>query len=132
MKKITEIFIIVDDDPENNYITKHALKKTLPGVALLDFTNPELAIEYIKSKEAEKFSNAILLLDINMPQMSAWEFLDKLEYLPPSVHNRLNIYINSSSVNPSDIERSRTHPRIIDFIEKPLSKEVIEKFFVQV
>ncbi|HET6990468.1 MAG TPA: response regulator, partial [Bacteroidia bacterium] len=96
-------FIILDDDPVNNFICKEVIKLTFkePQV-VLDFTNPEKCLEYITAhfKGNPECAPIALFVDINMPIMSGWEFLEKFSQLDESVRKMFDIYMISSSINP--------------------------------
>ncbi len=72
-------FILVDDDPLTNLLTKKIIERNLGEVEVKDFDIPELALEYIETEFDNKQSNGktVLFLDINMPTLTGWEFLDK-------------------------------------------------------
>lgn len=74
-------------------------------------------------------SEITLFLDINMPTITGWEFLEKFQEFTDSVKNQFNIYMLSSSIDPSDIQRAKLNPLVIDFIEKPLSKAILADIF---
>jgi response regulator RpfG family c-di-GMP phosphodiesterase len=124
-------FLIVDDDPLNNTISKMILKQSLGGVEIKDFLFPELALKYIETEFVNIKLNekTTLFLDINMPVLSGWEFLDKFETFAEPIKQQFDIYMLSSSVDSADIKRARLNPLIIDFIEKPLNKAVLTKIF---
>lgn len=120
----TKRFLIVDDDPINNFLTKTVLKKLFEDICVNDFTVPEDGLEFIKSA-ANHNTNAektILFLDINMPTLTGWQFLEAFNLLDESIRNQYNIYILSSSINHNDINMAKEHLLILDFIEKPLNK----------
>ncbi len=119
-------FIIVDDDPINNFITKKVITKISPNAFVIAFTEPEDGLDYILSIFAKPFKDkAILLLDINMPAMTGWQFMEVLEKKGSIVNERLSTYILSSSVDPADKERARVNLQISDYIMKPLSHEAV-------
>ena len=124
-------FLIVDDDPLNNIVSKMVLKKSFGEVVVKDFIIPELALEHIETEfEHKQFEEkTTLLLDINMPSITGWEFLDIFKTFAEPVKNQFNIYILSSSVDIIDIQRAKQNPLVIDFIEKPLKKDVLIKMF---
>lgn len=62
---------------------------------------------------------------INMPTMSGWEFLDKFESLDKKIKNQFRIYIMSSSIDPSDRQKAGKNKNVEDYIEKPLSEEIV-------
>lgn len=133
MTQITKQFLLVDDDPVNNYLTKMILKKSFEEVHVNDFTIPEDALEFIKSGPSHNppDGKTTLFLDINMPSISGWEFLEALELFEASIKEQYNIYILSSSVDPKDINRAKENQLVLDFIEKPLNKTKLVKIFGQ-
>ncbi len=131
MTQITKRFLLVDDDPLNNFLTKMILKKSFEEVHVNDFTIPENGLEFMKSEPSHNlhYGRTILFLDINMPTMSGWEYLDEFELFDPSIKEQYDIYILSSSVDPKDINRAKENPHVIDFIEKPLNKAKLLTMF---
>jgi CheY-like chemotaxis protein len=131
MTKSIKRFLLVDDDPLNNYLSKVVLEMSLGVVEIKDFVNPELALNYIENEFEYKplEEKTILFLDINMPTLSGWEFLDKFNKLEEAIKNQFSIYMLSSSIDPFDIERVKLNPYLIDFIEKPLDKTIIAEMF---
>ncbi|MBK9414224.1 MAG: response regulator [Bacteroidetes bacterium] len=124
-------FLIVDDDPQNNSLSRMAIRKVLGNVPVKDFEVPETGLEYI-GKDFETGSSdekTVLLLDINMPTMTGWEFLEEFDKLSENIKMQFQIFMLSSSVDPSDIERATSNPLVTDFIEKPLNKEALERMF---
>ncbi|UPQ77996.1 response regulator [Flavobacterium azooxidireducens] len=131
MAKLAKQFIIVDDDHFSNLLSKIVLGKLFEEVEVKDFLVPELALDYIKAEfeyhqSAEKTT---LFLDINMPTLSGWEFLNMFDKLSEAVKNNFQIYMLSSSIDPADIQRAKQNPLVIDFIEKPLNKAVLMQLF---
>ncbi len=119
-------FIIVDDDPINNFITKKVITKISPNAFVIAFTEPEEGLDYILSIFAKPFNDkAILLLDINMPTMTGWQFLERLENEGAVVSERLLIYILSSSVDTTDKGKAEVNPHIKDYIKKPLTTKTV-------
>lgn len=131
MKTFIKQFLIVDDDPQNNSLSRMAIRKVLGNVPVKDFEVPETGLEYI-GKDFETGSSdekTVLLLDINMPTMTGWEFLEEFDKLSENIKMQFQIFMLSSSVDPSDIERATSNPLVTDFIEKPLNKEALERMF---
>lgn len=120
-------FIVIDDDPFNNKICTLFLRKYFGDVAVQTFTEPEAAIHYLAG-HTNGPEPSIVLLDINMPTMTGWEFLDEYEYLDASVKNSLRVYILSSSVDERDKERAAQNKNVVDYLIKPLTADVVTKF----
>lgn len=126
METNTLHFIIVDDDDISNFITKSVIMENSPQAEVISFTEPEKGLEYVLSLfKKQKEGKAILLLDINMPSMTGWQFMEVLELKEPAVGERLLVYILSSSVEPADQERARVNLQIRDYIMKPLTHDAI-------
>ncbi len=82
----------------------------------------------IQRKDPEKLPDYILL-DINMPIMNGWEFLDEYKRLNIDPAGKCKIFIISSSVFSNDINKARSYPLVKDFISKPLNVEKIKELF---
>jgi len=119
-------FILIDDDPMNNLICKLTVEMTLGESDIKAFVNPELGFEYVQSDFSKQDTSALLLLDINMPIMSGWEFLELFDNLSYSIKDRVRICILSSSIDDRDKERSYANKNVADFLVKPLTdKDII-------
>lgn len=87
------------------------------------FENALDALEYFENKKENLDpSSEIIFVDINMPFMTGWEMMDKLEEFGPDFLNLLNIYIISSSTSKSDREQIQDYPFIDGYILKPIDK----------
>src|ERR1700759_5434178 len=111
--------IVIDDDPIGNKICGHLIKKYLPGIDVSLFTSPEEGLEFIQSEYTSNPVKTVVLLDLNMPTLNAWEVLEKLEYIAEVVKEYLLIYIFSSSISLNDKTLSSQHPLVTSFVEKP-------------
>ncbi len=131
MTEIKKRFLLVDDDPINNSLTKMILKKSFEELHINEFTDPEEGLKFMKSEPCHNppDGKTTLFLDINMPTISGWEYLEAFELFDDSIKEQYNIYILSSSVDPKDINRAKENPLVIDFIEKPLKKATLRKMF---
>jgi response regulator RpfG family c-di-GMP phosphodiesterase len=118
-------FILVDDDPLNNSICKHVIKAAIDATDIRDFIYPEEALEFLQKHPDTIKDNTILLLDINMPRVNAWEFLKVYDTFDERLRNKITLYILSSSLNENDMEKARTNPHVKEYITKPLSKEAV-------
>jgi response regulator RpfG family c-di-GMP phosphodiesterase len=124
----SSVFIIIDDDPINNQICRIVLSKAYPNAQVIEFICPHDGFNYIKSEFAEnKALNAVLFLDINMPGLSGWEVLDLYDTLPEPVHDRIKVYLLSSSVDERDISRAGENKYVESFISKPLNFGALQK-----
>ena len=131
MTQTTKRFLLIDDDPMSNFISIRVLENSLGEVHIDDFTVPEEGLEFIKSRHSHIPSDGktILFLDINMPTLSGWEFLEAFELLDESIKECYIIFILSSSVNLNDVNIAKANPLVVDFIEKPLNNASLLKIF---
>jgi len=121
--------LLVDDDEINNFISVKLIKKTLLNTEIKTCLNGKFAIDElveIQNSNPEELPDYILL-DINMPIMNGWEFLDEYKRLGIDREGKSKIYIISSSVFNNDINKAKSYPLVKDFISKPLSVEKIRE-----
>ena len=118
-------FIIIDNDPVNNLLCGLAIKDAVFDADILDFTNPIKAFEYISAENGSNNYKNILLLDINLPIWSGWDFADQFEKLDENIKNRFKIYMLSSSIDNNDKLRAAENKNVVDYIEKPLTERKV-------
>ena len=120
-------FIVIDDDEFNNKICSVTLEKIDKSSNIKTFLSPVEGFAHIVTEYSRTDNNesAVLFLDINMPVMNGWEFLDRFEELAPTIKNRIKIYILSSSVDKADMMRAQNDPNVEYYLIKPLTKESI-------
>ena len=89
--------------------------------------NGEDAIAYFNQlKNNQEIPPELVLLDLNMPIMNGWELLDAyLELEFNLIFKETKFIVLSSTIDPSDIEKSKSYPMVIDFISKPITKEIL-------
>ena len=123
-KKIN--LLVIDDDDINIFIIKKIVEKTGLEINMISKGNGQLAIEYINQsiENPEIFPN-LMLIDINMPVMNGWEFVEAYQSL--HIKHNVDMYILSSSVYENDIEKTKNYPSIKGFISKPLSIERLKE-----
>ncbi len=103
---------------------------------VLTFHDPTQGFDYIVSEypEMKVGEPAILLLDINMPLLDGWEFLDNfieiLEKRKDTIDGRLIIYVLSSSVDKKDIEKAGVYTIVTDYLIKPITKDTISRISI--
>jgi CheY-like chemotaxis protein len=118
-------FIVIDDDKINNVTCRRVIINTLADAYVQTFTDPEIALEYLSTMRAESAgAEIILLLDITMPKLTGWDFLDAFEHFDPDLKARFKIYMLSSSGDEKDKARAATYKNVCGYIEKPFSSNV--------
>ena len=127
----TVSILLVDDDEINNFISIKLIKKALLNTDIMACLHGRYAIDLlldIQRNDPSKLPDYILL-DINMPIMNGWEFLDEYSRLNIDPLGKSKVYIISSSVFSNDINKARSYPVVKDFISKPLNVEKIKELF---
>jgi two-component SAPR family response regulator len=120
-------FIIIDDDIINNKLCRKIIEKVYPDAQITDFTNAKEGLDFIIAKYSQPGDDkVILLLDISMPIMNAWEFLDAFDTLSVDIKNRIKVHILSSSINKNDMMRAQTNSNVEYYLIKPLTRESIK------
>ncbi len=115
---------IVEDDKANNYLCKMTLDEV--GITnVRSFLRAELALADLRNmvENKEEFPS-LILLDINMPAMDGWAFLNEYRNFPNEARAKTTIYLFSTSDHPRDVEKKQSYPEVLDFLAKPLSEEV--------
>src|SRR5689334_16891398 len=96
-------FIVVDDDPINNLICRRMIYKIFPDSTVYEFIDPEAALIHIQAFHARRnVADTVLFLDINMPGINGWQFLDTFGSFNPVIRENLKIFMLSSSVDIRD------------------------------
>lgn len=131
MKSIRKL-ILVDDDEIFVYLTKKKIFQTTLVDRIEDFDNGQDALDFLKDNQqnSERLPE-VILLDLNMPIMDGWQFLEEFSLLKPSVKRMISVYICSSSISPDDASRAKSMTEVSDYIIKPFTtdklKEMIKK-----
>lgn len=116
---------LIDDDKNTLFLHKYFLKSYDFYDNLLEYSDATKAMESLISDTSG--NENIVLLDLNMPIMSGWEFVDQItDALSLKQLETTTIIIVSSSCNPRDISRADAHTNIYSFIEKPFMPKDVE------
>ncbi len=120
MNKISSVCII-DDDPIIIYGSRRLMKELGVTSDILVFNNGKEAMDgfSMMMQEGRKFPE-IIFLDINMPVMNGWDFLENFIKLPCEIIGQVAVYIISSSIDPMDLERVKDYSVVNDYILKPI------------
>lgn len=110
--------IIVDDDPIVSFLQHKIVSKSGLDPDPVIFKKPVEALEFL-SENLEGERKYLIMLDINMPSMSGWEFLDQLERVPGK--EQCHVVMVTSSIDRKDKRQAANNDLVVDFIEKPVS-----------
>ena len=123
--------LVIDDDDINIFIISKIVEKTGYDVELCAKHNGQLAIDYIKELlSANQPLPHLVLIDINMPILNGWEFIEAFEALNLKADN--DMYMLSSSVYENDIEKAKSYKSVKGFISKPLSIDRLKELLAAI
>lgn len=117
-------FFLLDDDFTFNFIHRKKIEKFGIDQEIVEFTSPTKAILYFMDANEDQIPD-ILLLDINMPELNGFEFLDALKAKRTDLCDKLNVFIVTSSLNPEDYQIAKGYDCIKGFHNKPIDLDNI-------
>lgn len=127
MAKFTNV-LLIEDDPITIMVCDRIIKMTDFATNVISLQNGKYAIDYMRQIVGDGAPHPeVIFLDINMPVMNGWDFLEEFEELQAQLSLVPQIFILSSTVDPEDYKRAKSYSAVKDFISKPLSKEFLEK-----
>ncbi len=113
---------IIDDDLVSLFATRYRIKQSGSNAKVLDFDTAEIALQaYNKNKQKGKELPHIIFLDLIMPGMSGWQFLEHLAKISEA-RKKTQIFVLSAFSNYKDRMQAKAHTSIIGHFDKPLSK----------
>lgn len=121
-------FILVDDVSVNNLLVGRILQKVLPGASVSHFTDAQKAFDFLQDADTgtgDEGMPLVVLLDIYMPSMDGWNFLDRWGALSEQKRKGIQIWILSSSISPADRERAGQNSMVSGYLVKPFTPDSI-------
>lgn len=138
--KNLDAILLVDDDLPTNFIHTKVIKNTTIAAKVEVATNVQDALDFLTY--AGKFANnpdtprpGLIFLDINMPGLNGWDFLDAYEKLDAKFKARAVVIMVTTSLNPHDREKALKNKEVVEFLNKPLRPdlvtEVVARYFAE-
>ena len=128
------INVFVIDDDEIYQFTIGVILKSIPNVNSIQmFGDGAEALEHILThKNVESELPDIVFLDINMPVMDGFQFMDEFIELLPKLNKSIKVYMVSSSMDPKDIKKADRIEEISDYLVKPLKSTHIKEILLEI
>lgn len=125
MRKLQSV-LLVDDDFASNYLTRAIIQDMDITEKIHTTTNGEEALHFMRKNclDTNTFCPELILLDVNMPVMDGFEFLEEFQKLSDLRHNNTTIVMLTTSSNQRDTEKARKY-KVACYLEKPLTEDSI-------
>lgn len=124
--------MLVDDNSADNYYHERVIIKNDAANHVVIKESGLDALEYLESTiDPENPLPDLIFLDINMPGMNGWEFLEEFKKLDKALQSKLIVIMLTTSVNPEDEALAKTYDILAEFKTKPLTKEMLEDILMK-
>lgn len=126
MKTIKKV-MLVDDDQINNFVCETIIRNENFAEQVVSFEWAEDALCYLQQQalNPDHTFPELIFLDINMPGMDGWQFINEYKKLPEHLTNECRLFMLSSAVDRKDIITAKNMLEVKDFFSKPLSSEIL-------
>jgi len=126
--------MMVDDNPHDNYFHEREIRKATSGkITIITEQTADEALEYLKLDQDDSLHPDLIFLDIKMPGMDGWGFLDEYGKLNKEQKSKAIIMMLTTSENQKEVTRANANTSVSDFITKPLTRakmiEINDKYF---
>lgn len=127
-----DMLCVIDDDLIYQFAVKLNLKQLQLAESVQTFSNGDLARQFfLEHKDDPQSLPDVILLDINMPIMDGWDFLEWYKSAKEQLSKQIPIIMVSSSIDWRDIEKAKSYEEVLDYMSKPLTDgnffEIIER-----
>ena len=117
--------MLIDDNRADNYYHERVIRNNDSADIIIAKESAEDGLAYLKTGEGTQPD--IIFLDINMPGMNGWEFLEEYHLLDKQLQSKVTIVMLTTSANPDDKAKAGTFDSLLDFLVKPLSAEQLDR-----
>lgn len=119
--------LLIDDDPIATFLTERLLRQEGLSDTAASFRSAPEALAFLLRQIPAGLVPQVILLDLNMPLVSGWDFLDLLKRHEVQLQDQCFVYLLTSSMAPADEARAKTYPLVAGVLHKPLDKRQIQQ-----
>ncbi|MBF9030616.1 response regulator [Rhodobacterales bacterium HKCCE3408] len=115
--------MVIEDCEADRFFLRRAIRATMPGCEIVEFDYADDALSWLRT--ANRPEPEVIFVDINMPRMSGFDFVDAFEALYPELKSGANVWVMSHSIDPRDRVRAELHPAVKGFLTKTYAADDI-------
>ncbi|MAZ26053.1 MAG: response regulator [Cytophagaceae bacterium] len=132
MQKKLNSILLIDDDKPTNFLSKLIIDGANCTHETITLQSAKEALDFMnKERDGSYPQPDLIFLDINMPAMNGWEFLDEFDKLEENRKQKTKIVMMTTSLNPEDEKRASKISYIADFMNKPLNQECLQEILLK-
>lgn len=129
-KPRVNLAVLVDDNEVDLFVQRKFIELNQFSESVVSFTSPQEAIVFLQG--GGQPPSTLIFLDLNMPIMDGFAFLEKVNAMPKDVSEKFKVIVLTSSTSSHDQERAGRFKQVVHFMSKPLSKNDLDKIWEKV
>jgi len=127
--KFVDLVLIIEDNPIDVFINTRVIQQSGLSKEVMAMQSAREALEFLKQQAVDSELPDVIFLDIRMPDLDGFTFLEEFSELPQRVLELCKIVMLSSTIDPLELEKARNSPFVLAFIPKPLTRDKVKELF---